>query len=90
MEEAGRMDCRANRHSIRQVARITTFFSEAFCFFVTSDQTYYGPGSRRSSHDFGVASAGHGAVFRVANPIATCTDCDTDPEVDDELVADAR
>src|ERR1700723_625066 len=47
-QETGRMDCRTNRHSIRQVAKITTLFSEAFCFFVTSDQTYYGPGTRRS------------------------------------------
>jgi hypothetical protein len=48
MQETGRMDCRTNRHSIRQVAKITTFFSEAFCFFVTSDQTDYGARTRRS------------------------------------------
>ncbi len=30
------MDCRALRHTIRQVTNITTFFFEAFCLFITS------------------------------------------------------
>jgi len=31
------MDCRALRHTIRQVTNITTFFFEAFCLFITSE-----------------------------------------------------
>jgi hypothetical protein len=34
------------------------------------------------SHDLGAVSAVHGAVFRVANAIGTCSDCDADPEVE--------
>jgi hypothetical protein len=32
------MDCRALRHTIRQVTNITTFFFEAFCLFITSER----------------------------------------------------
>src|ERR1700704_1611275 len=44
-QEPSQMHCRASRRTIRQMTRFRHFF-EAFSFFITSDQTYPGAGSR--------------------------------------------
>ena len=37
-KETAQIDCRAPRHTIRQVTTITTFFLESFCLFPTSER----------------------------------------------------